>query len=63
MIGAAFVIGLQIAAILSYGTISRVSLLQSQVLLAHMPDLQSVDLVAGARRAWAMASLFSACSP
>ncbi len=41
MIGAAFVIGLQIAAILSYGTISRVSLLQSQVLLAHMPDLQS----------------------
>jgi ABC-2 type transport system permease protein len=38
VIGAAFVIGLQIAAILSYGTISRVSLLQSQSLLAHMPD-------------------------
>jgi ABC-2 type transport system permease protein len=37
VIGAAFVIGLQIAAILSYGTISRISVLQSQALLAHMP--------------------------
>lgn len=42
IIGAAFVIGLQIAAILSYGTISRVSLLQSQTLLAHMPDAASI---------------------
>ena len=42
VIGAAFVIGLQIAAILSYGTISRVSLLQSHVLLAHLPDPASV---------------------
>jgi ABC-2 type transport system permease protein len=42
VIGAAFVIGLQIAAILSYGTISRVSLLQSQALLAHMPDPPSL---------------------
>jgi ABC-2 type transport system permease protein len=42
VIGAAFVIGLQIAAILSYGTISRVSVLQSQAALAHMPDSESV---------------------
>jgi ABC-2 type transport system permease protein len=42
VIGAAFVIGLQIAAILSYGTISRVSVLQSQAVLAHMPDSESV---------------------
>jgi ABC-2 type transport system permease protein len=42
VIGAAFVIGLQIAAILSYGTISRVSVLQSQAVLAHMPDSASV---------------------
>ncbi len=42
VIGAAFVIGLQIAAILSYGTIARVSVLQSQAVLAHMPDSDSV---------------------
>jgi ABC-2 type transport system permease protein len=42
VIGAAFVIGLQLAAILSYGTISRVSVLQSQTVLAHAPDLGSV---------------------
>ena len=42
VIGAAFVIGLQIAAILSSGTISRVSVLQSQAALAHMPDSESV---------------------
>lgn len=41
VIGAAFVIGLQIAAIQSYGTISRTTLLQSQTLLAHLPDLGS----------------------
>jgi ABC-2 type transport system permease protein len=42
VIGAAFVIGLQLAAILSYGTISRVSVLQSRTVLAHAPDLGSV---------------------
>ena len=42
VIGAAFVIGLQIAAILSYGTVSRVSVFQSQTLLAHMPGLGSI---------------------
>jgi ABC-2 type transport system permease protein len=42
VIGAAFVIGLQVAAILSYGTISRASVLQSSAVLAHAPDLASV---------------------
>jgi ABC-2 type transport system permease protein len=42
VIGAAFVIGLQVAAILSYGTISRVSVLQSQAVLAHAPGLDSI---------------------
>jgi ABC-2 type transport system permease protein len=38
VIGAAFVIGLQVAAILSYGTLSRVSVLQSDTVLALAPD-------------------------
>ncbi len=38
VIGAAFVIGLQVAAILSYGTLSRVSVLQSKTVLALAPD-------------------------
>jgi ABC-2 type transport system permease protein len=42
VIGAAFVIGLQVAAILSYGTISRISVLQSNAVLAHAPDLASI---------------------
>jgi ABC-2 type transport system permease protein len=42
VIGAAFVIGLQVAAILSYGTISRVSVLQSNAVLTHAPDLASI---------------------
>jgi ABC-2 type transport system permease protein len=42
VVGAAFVIGLQVAAILSYGTISRVAVLQSQAVLAHAPDLGSL---------------------
>jgi ABC-2 type transport system permease protein len=42
VIGAAFVIGLQVAAILSYGTISRATVLQSKAVLAHAPDLGSV---------------------
>jgi ABC-2 type transport system permease protein len=40
VIGAAFVIGLQIAAILSYGTVS-LSPLQSAWLIAHVPDAGS----------------------
>jgi ABC-2 type transport system permease protein len=41
VIGAAFVIGLQITAILSYGTISRGALLQSHMVLALAPDANS----------------------
>jgi ABC-2 type transport system permease protein len=42
VIGAAFVIGLQVAAILSYGSLSRVSVLQSQTMLAFAPDAGSI---------------------
>jgi ABC-2 type transport system permease protein len=42
VIGAAFVIGLQMAAILSYGTLSRISLLQSEAVLTHAPGLGSI---------------------
>ena len=42
VIGAAFVIGLQVAAILSYGSLSRSDVLQSQALLAHVPDSMSI---------------------
>ena len=38
VIGAAFVIGLQIAAIFSFGTLSRFAALQSQWMLARAPD-------------------------
>ena len=41
VIGAAFVIGLQIAAIFSSGNISRFTALQSQWMLAHAPDTSS----------------------
>src|SRR6185437_6654736 len=42
VIGAAFVIGLQVAAILSYGTLSRFAVLRSATLLAHAPNLHSI---------------------
>ncbi len=42
VIGAAFVIGLQVAAILSYGTVSRASVLQSDAVLRLTPDLASI---------------------
>ncbi len=41
VVGAAFVIGLQVAAIQSYGTISRFSVLQSAALLRHAPEIDS----------------------
>ncbi len=63
VIGAAFVIGLQVAAILSYGTISRVAVLQSDTLLALAPDAGSV-LWWPARAAlgdgWALAGVLAA---
>jgi ABC-2 type transport system permease protein len=42
VVGAAFVIGLQIAAILSYGSLSRSAVLQSDTLLALAPNMISV---------------------
>lgn len=42
VIGAAFVIGLQVTAILSYGTLSRVSVMQSAAVLAHAPNVNSM---------------------
>ena len=41
VIGAAFVIGLQVAAIMSYGTLSRASVVESQAVVAHVPGLDS----------------------
>ncbi len=41
VIGAAFVIGLQVAAIMSYGTLSRASVVESQAVAAHVPGLDS----------------------
>jgi len=42
VIGAAFVIGLQVAAIMSSGTISRAALIQSGAFLEHAPDIASM---------------------
>jgi ABC-2 type transport system permease protein len=42
VIGAAFVIGLQVAAILSQGTLSRFAFLQSETLVALAPDVTSL---------------------
>ena len=42
VIGAAFVIGLQIAAIVSYGTLSRTAMLHSERLVALAPGLDSI---------------------
>ncbi|MGD0025315.1 MAG: permease [Xanthobacteraceae bacterium] len=42
VIGAAFVIGLQVTAILSYGTISRIAVLQSDAVLALAPAANSI---------------------
>jgi ABC-2 type transport system permease protein len=52
IVGASFVIGVQFAAILSIGTLSRVALFQSAVVLNHAPDSDSfwwvpVDAVMG----------------
>jgi len=42
VVGAAFVIGIQAAAILSYGTLSRFAVLQSQAVVARAPDVGSM---------------------
>jgi ABC-2 type transport system permease protein len=64
VIGAAFVIGLQIAAIFSSGSISRFTALQSEWMLAHAPDTGSAfwwpaHAVLGDTRALAAVVLFS----
>jgi ABC-2 type transport system permease protein len=41
VVGAGFIIGIQAAAILSYGTMNRFAMLQSSDLVAHTPDLSS----------------------
>ena len=51
VIGAAFVIGLQIAAIVSYGSLSRFAPLQSDWVIAHRARRRELVVVAGARRA------------
>jgi ABC-2 type transport system permease protein len=42
IIGAGFVIALQVAAIISYGTLSRFTILTSGTLAAHAPDIDSI---------------------
>jgi len=42
VIGAAFVIGLQVAAILSYGTLSRTAVLQSETVMALAPGVDNL---------------------
>ncbi len=42
VIGAAFVIGLQVAAIRSYGTMSRVAILQSDAVIGYAPSVDSL---------------------
>jgi len=42
VIGAAFVIGLQVAAIMSSGTISRAALIESGDFLRHAPEIESI---------------------
>lgn len=42
IIGASFVIGIQLAAIGSYGTLSRIAVLQSDILIRHAPDPGSI---------------------
>ena len=49
-VGAAFVIGVQVAAILSYGTLSRGEVLQSPAVLALAPDVGSVASVSRSDR-------------
>ncbi len=49
VIGAAFVIGLQMVAILSYGSLSRYAPLQSHWLIAHAPGSQAASLWLPAR--------------
>lgn len=42
VIGAGFIIGLQVAAIQSYGSLSRIAVLQSDALVGHAPAIESL---------------------
>ncbi len=42
MIAAVFIIGLQVAAILSHGSLSRMVFLESDTLVALVPDIDSL---------------------
>jgi ABC-2 type transport system permease protein len=62
VIGAAFVIGLQIAAILSFGTLSRTTVLQSERTLTLAPDAGSVvwwPACAALGDGWALAGVLA----
>jgi hypothetical protein len=50
-----FVIALQVSAMMSTGTLSRLAFLQSKFVLAHAPGADSPVLVAGARGAGRLA--------
>ena len=51
IVGATFVIGLQVAAILSYGTLSYFTFLQSDLLVSLVPGDRQRGVVAGPRGA------------
>ena len=51
VIGAGFVIGLQLAAIVSHGTLSRLAVLASEPIVAHRARRRQHGVVAGARAA------------
>jgi ABC-2 type transport system permease protein len=57
VIGAGFVIALQVAAILSYGTLSRFAVLTSDTVASFAPDADSL-LWWPARRSWATAKRY-----
>ena len=63
VIGAGFVIALQIAAILSYGTLSRFAVLTSDAAAAFAPESRQPRVVAGARDARRRRSAAAACWP
>ena len=69
VVGAAFVIGVQVGAILSFGTLSRFDVLQSQARARIAPDLGSLSggrrapCSATARRSLALSPSASSCLP
>ena len=62
VVGAAFVIGIQAAAILSYGTLSRFAVLQSQAVVARAPARRSYWRHPARGRSWATPRRSVPCS-